>query len=617
MPESPGLPTGSRVHLQPIGRRSEVEAGQTLLEAARRAGVDLVSLCGGEGWCYTCRVRLSHGELTPLTSVERDALTPEEIAAGFRLACQAEPHGDVTVEVPPESLSAQPRLQVEGQETAIQSDPVIVPVDITVREATLHDQRSDTTRLQAGVTAAGGPRLIFSPAIVHSLSDRLRAQGWTVRLGLRKSQAGEARRRAEVVVVSQVGAPLLGVAIDIGTTKVAAYLVDLSTGRTLAKAGAMNPQISYGEDVISRIAYTLEHPGSSTTLQARLVETLNELVTSVCREARATREQIAEAVIVGNTAMHHLFAGLPVRQLAHSPFVPAISEPLELRASDVGLTLASGAFVHLPPNIAGFVGADHVAMALATRVWETDRTLVALDIGTNTEVTVAHRGRIWSCSCASGPAFEGAHIHDGMRAAEGAIERVQIVDGEPRLKTIGDRPPIGICGSGIVDAISEFLKAGIIDRRGRLQEGIPRVSGAGKRHHYVLASPATTGHGRPVIVTRHDINTIQLAKAAIRVGVDLLLSAAGAAYDEIDEFIVAGAFGTYLDIDSSVRIGMFPPLPPERFKQVGNAAGAGARQMLISSERRQAAVAAAQRVEYVELTIHPEFTRKYVKALYF
>jgi len=303
--------------------------------------------------------------------------------------------------------------------------------------------------------------------------------------------------------------------------------------------------------------------------------------------------------------------------LGRAPYVPAVSDPLELRAADCGLHLAAGAQVYLPSNIAGYVGADHVAMALATGAWETERTVVALDIGTNTEVTLACGGRKWCCSCASGPAFEGAHIRDGMRAAPGAIERVQIVDGAPHLKTIGDQPPVGICGSGILDAIGEMLRAGIIDHKGVLREGAPHTVKEDGLGAYILASRAVSGHGRPVLITRKDINEIQLAKAAIRAGVEVLMEEAGIGYEAVEEFIVAGAFGTYLDIGSSIRTGMFPPLPLERFKQVGNAAGTGARQMLVSAARRELAARLARGVEYVELTVHPDFTRKFMHALYF
>jgi len=425
-------------------------------------------------------------------------------------------------------------------------------------------------------------------------------------------------QRDEVVAIVPTGAPLLGLAVDIGTTKIAAYLVELSTGRTLAKAGAVNPQVAYGEDVLSRISYAIEHADGRATLQARVVDTLNRLVADLAAEAGAARHQIADAVIVGNTVMLHLFAGLPVDQLGRAPYVPVVSDPLDIRARDLGLDLASGAYVHLPSNIAGYVGADHVAMAIGAGVWETARTVVAVDIGTNTEVTLAKGGRIWSCSCASGPAFEGAHIRDGMRAAPGAIERVQLAEGgQPLLKIIGNVPPVGICGSGIMDAISELLRTGVINRKGVFAAGMPRVGNEDGLLHYVLAGSSVTGHGRPIVVTRKDINEIQLAKAAIRVGVEVLLHEAGITSDQIDEFIVAGAFGTYLDIASTVRTGMFPPLPLDRFKQVGNAAGAGARQMLVSASRRAFAAQRAREVMYVELTIHPEFARKYLKSLYF
>jgi uncharacterized 2Fe-2S/4Fe-4S cluster protein (DUF4445 family) len=466
------------VDLEPIGRRVEIAAGQTLLDAARTAGVDMVAVCGGAGWCNTCIVRPLTGHLSPITQPERDGLRAEQLAAGYRLACQAEPLSDVKVEIPPDSLATQQRLQLEGQETEHAPAPLVEAVDVSVAPATLEDLRSDVTRLQDTVAALDGSRPVFSHAVLRDLAGQLRAQGWTARLGVRRAPGAEGdalAHQAEVVAALPAGSPLLGLAVDIGTTKIAAYLVELATGRTLAKAGAVNPQVAYGEDVLSRISYCIEHADGRAVLQARVADTLNKLVAELCAEAHATRSQVADAVIVGNTAMHHLFAGLPVDQLGRAPYVPVVSDPLDVPARDLGLSLAAGAYIHLPSNIAGFVGADHVAMALSTGAWETDRTIVAVDIGTNTEVTLTKGGRIWSCSCASGPAFEGAHIRDGMRAAPGAIERVQIVDGAPRLKTIGDQPPVGICGSGIMDAISELLKTGVINRKGAITEGAPGV----------------------------------------------------------------------------------------------------------------------------------------------
>ena len=462
--------------------------------------------------------------------------------------------------------------------------------------------------------AQGVRSVVIASEVLADLSGRLRDQGWQARVAVRQHPSGEGP--SEIVAVLRPGTPLYGIAVDIGTTKLAAYLVDLATGESVAKAGAMNPQIAYGEDVISRIEYCGEHANGRTVLQARLAETLNTLVAQLCHSAGTVQEQIVDAVVVGNTVMHHLFAGLPVAQLARAPYVAAVSEALELRGRDLGLTLAPGAQVYLPPNIAGFVGADHVAMALATGAWEeTERCVVALDIGTNTEVSLTKGGRSWCCSCASGPAFEGAHIEDGMRAAAGAIEKVQIVGGQPHVKTIGDQPPVGICGSGIVDAVSELHRAGIIDRRGVFLAGAPGVSSHRDAARYTLISAEAAGHGRDISVTRKDIYEVQLAKAAIRAGLEMLMEEAGATHDEIDAFIIAGAFGAYLDVASCARIRMFPTLPIERYEQVGNAAGAGARQLLLSERRREAAVSLSRRVTYVELTVHPKFSKRFLSEL--
>ncbi len=599
------------VDLEPIGRRAIIAPGMSLLDAARAAGVDIIAVCGGVGACAKCRVRLIGGELTPPTAIETRTFGADELAAGYRLACQAHPLGDVKVDIPPSSLSTPQRLQVEGQESVIAVDPLVVPVDVTLVPPTLHDLRADTVRITDALAEQGLSSLAFSQPVLRDLSERIRRQDWHVRLALRKQDHG-----AEVVGALPLDRPLLGLAVDIGTTKMAAYLLDLASGRTLAKGGLMNPQIAYGEDVISRIAYANRHADGLHLLQARLMEGLNTLLEQLCQEAHATREQVVEAVVVGNTVIHHLFAGLPVRQLGESPYIAAVSEALNICACHLGLELAGGAKVYLPPNIAGYVGADHVAMLLATDAWRATKPTIALDIGTNTEISLAVEGHLLSCSCASGPAFEGAHIYAGMRAAPGAVEYMQILGDEVRLQTIGNKPAVGICGSGILDVIAELRAAGIIERTGRFRAGHPRLipwEGGGA---FLLASAAETGNGQDLMVTRRDVHEIQLAKGAIRAGVEVLLLEAGLTAQDIDTFIVAGAFGTYLDLESAIRIGMFPPLPLARFKQVGNAAGTGARQMLISAAQRRLAEQIGERVRYVELTIHPSFTKIYMDALY-
>jgi uncharacterized 2Fe-2S/4Fe-4S cluster protein (DUF4445 family) len=592
------------VDFEPVGRRIDVTSGTNLLEAAQAAGVQLSSLCGGIGSCDTCKIRLVKGQVSKHTLEELAALSEEEIATGYRLACQTVPESDVKVDIPPESLATPQRLQVEGQEIEIELDPIVKQLEIQLEPASLRDLQADDVRLKSAVERAGISSPEIRMPVMRDLSNRLRSQNWDISLALRDT---------EIVAVLPAGSRLLGLSVDVGTTKVAAYLVDLADGSTLAKVGAMNPQVAYGEDVISRIAYTNQH---KNVLHKRIIDTLNNMVDELCQVGGAQREQIVEAVVVGNTAMHHLFLGLPVRQLGESPYVPALGEAVDVLAADIGLKLAPGAYVYLPPNVAGYVGADHVAMVLASGVWNTRKTTLALDIGTNTEITLAAGGRLLSCSTASGPVFEGAHIHDGMRAAPGAIERVQIVDGDIRLQTIDAQPPVGICGSGILDVVAEMLDAGILNRNGRMLMQNPLVHNRDGSPEVTLVATEKTGHNRDIVVNRKDVNEIQLAKGAIRAGSEILLAEAGLSDSDLDEIIIAGAFGTYIHVPSAVRVGMFPPLALERFRQIGNAAGVGAKQMLVSRQRRHLALQISQRIEYIELTIHPRFTEEFMKAMF-
>lgn len=594
-------------------------AGATLLDAAQEAGVEIAAVCGGAGVCGKCRVQLIAGQLSAPTAAERKFFTEDDLAAGFRLACQARPLSGVKIDIPPESLSTPQRLQVEGQESAVGVDPVVEQIDLDLVPPTLHDLRADTVRLTDALAERGVSRPFFGQPVLRTLSAELRRQGWSARLVLRRQEPmrGYAKVQPwrEVVALLKQGEPVVGLAVDIGTTKMAAYLVDLNSGHTLAMDGLMNPQIAYGEDVVSRIAYANEHPEGRRVLQERLVAGVNDLAAQVCESAGLSRRQIVEAVVVGNTAIHHFFAGLPVEQLGASPYIAAVSEPLDIEAEHLGLELAPGAKVYLPPNIAGYVGADHVSMLLATEAWQATEPTIALDIGTNTEISLAVDGQLLSCSCASGPAFEGAHIHAGMRAAPGAVEYVQIGAEDVRVHTIGNRPAVGICGSGILDVVAELRAAGVIGPTGRMQQSDPRVvpwEGGGA---FRLVEKAKTGNGHDLLVTRRDVNEIQLAKGAIRAGVDVLLAEAGLTHEDLGAFIVAGAFGTYLDLKSAMSIGMFPPLPLQRFKQVGNAAGTGARQMLISATRRREAEAIVDRVRYIELTAHPNFSDVYMSAM--
>ncbi len=590
----------------------EVSPGTNLLEAAQLAGVDLVASCGGIGICGTCLVRVVQGQVTPVTLTEEEALDPALREKGFRLACQAEPLSDVRLDIPPESLTAVQQMQVEGRETQVNAQPPVTAVDLSLVPPDLEDLRSDQDRVDAELARLGFGRIQAGPGLLAQMSAYLRASDWKARLALRT--AGE---HSELVSVLPPGTPLIGLAMDIGSTKLALYLVDLESGATIARTGIMNPQIAYGEDVISRIAFANRGEANRIALQTRLVEAVNETLADLCSQYSIDANQIVEFVAVGNTAIHHLFTGLPVEQLGSAPYVPVVRQPLYFDASEIGLRAAPGAKLFMPANIAGYVGADHVAALLATQSYAAENTTLVVDIGTNTEVSLTVGGQVYSCSCASGPAFEGAHIHDGMRAAPGAVDRVTIDGDRVHLTTIGDQLPVGICGSGILQAVAQLLEAGIVDDRGVLRPVSERVRTRGRLSEFVLAREDTTGHGREIIITRKDVNEIQLAKGAIRAGIEILLQEAGISAQAVDAFYIAGAFGTYLDLASALRIGMFPVLPVERFHQVGNAAGVGAKEMLISSARRAEAARIAGRVRYIELTTHPDFTPTFVDAMYF
>jgi uncharacterized 2Fe-2S/4Fe-4S cluster protein (DUF4445 family) len=445
-------------------------------------------------------------------------------------------------------------------------------------------------------------------AALRTMSAQLRSWKWR---GL-----AAVRNREVIAILPPKKSRQLGLAIDLGTTKVAGYLVDLSDGRTLAAKGIMNPQASYGEDIVSRITAAVRVPADRAALQKLAVGAINELCIDLCGEAGAKPEEILEAVIVGNTAMHHLFLRLPVDQLAVSPFVPAISQALEIKARELGLNIAPGAYVYLLPNIAGFVGADHVAMLLATGAWQAKKTTVALDIGTNTEVSLVYQGKILTTSCASGPAFEGAHIRHGMRAATGAIERLRIDGDRVRYQTIDGAPPVGICGSGTLDALAQLHAAKVIDEGGRMMANRPHIRAYKGRREFMLVSKEER-KGRPAItITQHDVRELQLAKAAIRTGIQILLDTVGCTQNDIRQVMLAGAFGTYIDISSAIAIGMLPPIPLRRFRQVGNAAGMGARLALISRRSRAQAQAVASRVDYVELGSSRGFQPIFTQASY-
>ena len=456
--------------------------------------------------------------------------------------------------------------------------------------------------------------------------DRLACQarpGSSVRLhcppdSLRTSQRLQLEALGGAVPDGSVPAPpgALGLAVDLGTTKVAAYLVDLATGAAVASHAAPNPQVAWGEDVISRVAYAGQHPDAAARLTQAVRAAIASLAGTLSRHAGVPLSEVRRMVVVGNTAMHHLLLALPVTQLGLAPYAPAHTDPLTLTGDPLATGLPAAAEVVLPPVIAGFVGSDHVAMLLAAGLDTAQDTVLAVDIGTNTELSLLHRGVLLTCSTPSGPAFEGAHLSTGMRAAPGAVEAVRIAGDQLHWRSVDDAPPIGICGSGVVDLMAELLRARLLSERGALVGEHPALRRGAGAPELVVVPGRDTGHGRDLTVQRRDLHEIALAKAAIRSAIDTLLARAGLDARAVDRVVVAGAFGSYLDLGSAVRIGMFPALPRERFAQVGNAAGLGARQVLVSRAREAAGMALARRAVHVELSAEPGFRERYLDALW-
>jgi uncharacterized 2Fe-2S/4Fe-4S cluster protein (DUF4445 family) len=590
---------------EPIGNREQCFEKESIMDCARRIGIGISSICGGNGKCKACKIQILKGYASELTAVESETFSDDQLEQGWRLACLTYPLSNCTIQLPVESLTSIQRIQTECAEVLVPLEPAVKTFRVKLTPPNLADLRSDTTRLFQALEQQNihCDRIDFE--VLKTISYQLRDLNWEARVYLKNN---------EIIGLTPLSARSLGLAIDLGTTKIAGYLIDLTTGKTLSSCGILNPQIRYGEDITTRITYALQSEKAAGVLQDSVILAIDKLAVELCTQTNTSQTEIVDSVIVGNTAMHHLLLKLPVKQLAYSPFIAAIQQSLDIKAGDVGFHFAPGARLHILPNVAGFVGADHISMLLAIDAEEIQETTLAIDIGTNTEVSLINKGKIVAASCASGPAFEGWHIKHGMRAATGAIERLRIINGKISFQTVGNAPPTGICGSGIIDALSQFYLAGLINSSGRINEDSPDVQKTGDRFEIVLNRADS---GTPTItLTQNDIREIQLAKAAIRTGIQVLLESVGCVEEEIQNIIVAGAFGTYIDISSAINIGMFPALPLDRYHQIGNAAGLGAKIALLSRSSRLKAQEIASRVKYVELATAPNFRQSFIQAGY-
>lgn len=602
-------PTTHTLRFPELERDITAHDDESIFQSARRNGLRLVGACGGRGTCGTCVVRVLEGRIDAgPASVATEPGTPGATTTHSKKkwlrACQVHAHSDCTIEVAPRSLAPVVRAEADtgGVLEVLALDPAVISRDLTVAPATLADNLCDADRLQR---AMDGPTLTLDLVAAQGLSQRLREDPSEEHWSLRVRQRGN-----ELIDFVPTGSRTLGLAVDLGTTNAAAFLIDLESGVRLASLGIENPQTAWGADLISRINYAVRSESAGEELRNAAITALNALAHDLCHAVGARREYIVDAVICGNTAMHHLLLGLPVHQLGRAPFVATVRASMDLKARELGLSLCPGAWVHMAPNVGGFVGGDHVTALLATQErWQNGRTSLVMDIGTNTEISLIHEGRILSASCPSGPALEGGHISCGMRAAEGAIERVTMENGRIAVRTIGNLAPVGLCGSGVLDALSVLRRANIVNARGRLAADHPDVIELEGKRAAVLAPG--------VHFSQDDVRAVQLAKAAIRTGIDMLLLEKGLHEQEIERFIIAGAFGAYIDIASGIDIGLFPDLPGARFEQVGNAAGLGVRQMLASRLARARAAELAAACQYVELSTRSEFQKTFLNHIGF
>ena len=607
----------------PSGLRGPLKAGTRLDQAARELGADLQNLCGGQGKCGKCRVRavspdVPHGALSPPTAMEIKALPQAERQAGWRLACQTEVYGDATIDLPDESRTGRQVIcKAAGSQTAA-PDPLVRRRTVQVPPPDLAAPTADWERVAAALAAAGETgALLPDPGMLKDLPATLARTGGRVAAILNDADQC-------IVVLQDPPPPLAGVALDIGTTSLAAYLCDLETGSVLASTSAINPQVAFGEDVIARIAHAAAATGGRQALQETVIDAVNRLLEDLAAQSGVPPQAMVEMVGVGNTCMHHLFAGIDPAALGRAPFAPAVFQPLDIPARDLGLNLAPGARAHLLPVVSGFVGADTVGAVLATLAETSAQTTLLVDVGTNGEIVLARGERMVCASCATGPALEGATLRHGMRAAAGAVERVWIDPQtlEAHCRVIGDTPdrPVaaaGICGSGIIDAVAQMVVCGIVGANGRISgnsDAAHLIEEDGRRA-YVLVPAEKSATGKPIVVDQEDIRAVQMAKGAIHAAVRLLMECLGV--ERLDRILLGGAFGSLIDAVSAVTIGLVPPLPSGCIQPVGNVAGDGARLALINRQKRRQAVRLAQRMAYIELTVHPRFSREFAMAMYF
>ncbi|MEL6646345.1 MAG: ASKHA domain-containing protein [Pseudomonadota bacterium] len=639
------MPSDPLVVFTPSGKRGRFPVGTPVLTAARQLGVDLDSVCGGRGICSKCQITPSYGEFPKHgVTVDNDALTAwnevEErydskrgLKPGRRLGCQAQVMSDIVIDVPPESQVHKQVVRKAASARIIEMDAATKLYTVSVEEPDMHEPSGDLERLEAALKAQGVDEMLLPElSILGKLQTVLRKGKFTVTVALNKSHQDRVARVLEIWPGTYEGG-IYGLAIDLGSTTVAAHLTDLGTGEVVASSGIMNPQIRFGEDLMSRVSYAMMNPGGDTEMTRAVREAINTLAEEIAKEGGIEPHLIVETVFVCNPVMHHLLLGIDPVELGQAPFALATSESMTIDARDLDLTaLNPRARVYVLPCIAGHVGADAAAVALSEEPGKSLDLALIVDVGTNAEILLGDRSRVLACSSPTGPAFEGAQISSGQRAAPGAIEAIRIdpETKDPRFRVIGSDKwsdeegfsediattgITGICGSGIIEAVAELRMAGLMDESGLIgsavQTGTHRCEPDGRTNSYLIFDGTPSG-GPRVTVTQGDIRAIQLAKSALYAGARLLMDERGV--DKVDRVVLAGAFGAHISAKHAMVLGMIPDVPLDRVTSAGNAAGTGARLALCNVGARREIETVVRQITKVETAIEPKFQEHFVAA---
>ncbi len=628
----------------PSGRRGHFETGTPILTAARQLGVDLDSVCGGRGICSKCQITPGYGEfpkhgiivkegaLSDWNAVEQRYQDKRGLIEGRRLGCQATVQNDIVIDVPPESQIHKQVVRKRAEVLDITLNPSVRLFYVEVEEPDMHKPSGDLERLIAALESQWPlKKLQADLSILPKMQSILRKGSWKVTCAVHHSDENGIPQIIHLWPGFYEGS-IYGMAVDLGSTTIAAHLCDLQTGNVIASSGLMNPQIRFGEDLMSRVSYAMMNANGDQEMTRAVREGMDELFTKIAFDAEIDKELIMDAVFVCNPVMHHLFLGIDPFELGQAPFALATSNSISLHAIQLGINIHKSARAYFLPCIAGHVGADAAAVALSEAPNKSDDLVLVVDVGTNAEILLGNKEKVLACSSPTGPAFEGAQISSGQRAAPGAIEKVEIDPStkEPRFRVIGcdlwsdekgfweetnDTGITGICGSGIIEAIAEMRMAGILDPSGLIgsavQTGTERCVLDGRTNSYVMHDASETG-GPKITVTNPDIRAIQMAKAALYSGARLLMDKFGV--DTVDRVVLAGAFGAHISPKHAMVLGMIPDVPFEKVTSAGNAAGSGARIALIDKSQRAGIEETVRRIEKIETAIEPKFQEHFVNA---